>query len=61
MKRKRRHDRVGKKISTLAHEGVEAPQRVAMALNMERKGRLTPSGGYIRAGSKRRRSRRRRS
>ena len=44
-----------KKISKLMHEGKDQPQAVAMALNMKREGRLTKSGGYRRAGRKRRR------
>lgn len=44
-----------KKISKLMHEGKSQDQSVAMALNMKREGRLTPSGGYRRAGRKRRR------
>lgn len=39
--------RVGKKISKLRHEGKPEDVSVAMALNMERAGRLTKSGGYI--------------
>lgn len=42
------HGRVGKKISKLRHEGKPEKQAVAMALNMEREGRLTESGGYKR-------------
>ena len=45
--------RVGKKIEVLRGEGVPQKQAVATALNMDRKGRLTASGGYIRAGKKR--------
>jgi len=37
-----------KKISKLMHEGKSQDQSVAMALNMKREGRLTPSGGYRR-------------
>lgn len=40
--------RVGKKISHLMHEGKPAEQAQAMALEMERKHRLTESGGYKR-------------
>lgn len=40
--------RVGKKISKLKHEGKSQDQSVAMALSMERKGRLTEKGGYKR-------------
>ena len=40
--------RVSKKISKLRHEGEPPEKSVAMALNMERKGRLTESGGYKR-------------
>lgn len=40
--------RVSKKISKLRHEGEPEKKAVAMALNMERAGRLTESGGYKR-------------
>jgi hypothetical protein len=53
MKRKKR-SAVSKKISTLRHEDVPEDQAVAMALNMKREGRLTKSGGYKRAGRRRR-------
>ncbi len=44
---------VGKKISKLMKkEGKPQKQAVAMALNMKREGRLTPGGGYRRAGRK---------
>jgi hypothetical protein len=47
-KRKReKNKRVSEKISVLAHEGVEPEQRVAMALNMERSGRLRRGGRYV--------------
>lgn len=57
MAKRKRRDRVSKKISILRHEGVPQDQAVATALNMGRRGRLTRSGGYIR--SKRRRKTRR--
>jgi hypothetical protein len=53
MKRKKR-SAVSKKISTLRHEDFPEDQAVAMALNMKREGRLTESGGYKRAGRRRR-------
>ena len=40
--------RVGKKIAHLMEEGKSQDQSVAMAINMEKKGRLTESGGYKR-------------
>lgn len=40
--------RVGKKIAKLRHEGKPEDVAVATALNMERKHRLTESGGYKR-------------
>ena len=40
--------RVGKKISHLIHEGKPQDQAVAIAINMEKKHRLTESGGYKR-------------
>lgn len=40
--------RVGKKISHLVHEGKPQKQAEAMALSMEREGRLTETGGYRR-------------
>lgn len=39
---------VGKKIKKLMHEGKPAKQAQAVALNMQREGRLTPDGGYKR-------------
>jgi hypothetical protein len=42
----------GKKISLLRHEGVPQDQAVAEALSMKLAGRLTSSGGYIRAHKK---------
>lgn len=47
------------KISKLVREGVPQKQAVATALSMKRAGRLTPGGGYIRAGSHRGKGRRR--
>lgn len=47
------HGGVSKKIAHLRHEGVPQKQAVAEALSMERAGRLTPEGGYIRKGKKR--------
>lgn len=43
---------VGKKIAHLVHEGKPQKQAVAMALSMDRAGRLTPEGGYRRVGKK---------
>ena len=40
--------RVGKKIEHLMDEGKPQKQVVAMAINMEKKHRLTESGGYKR-------------
>jgi len=39
---------VGKKISKLVHEGKPQKQAEAIALQMQRSGRLTPNGGYKR-------------
>ena len=39
---------VGKKISKLVHEGKPQKQAEAIALQMQRSGRLTSSGGYKR-------------
>lgn len=39
---------VGKKIGILMGEGKPQAQAVATALSMERAGRLTPAGGYMR-------------
>jgi len=50
---------VSKKISKLRHEGESQEQSVATALNMERAGRLTKSGGYIRAGKRKKRGHKR--
>jgi hypothetical protein len=44
---------VGKKISKLMHEGKDQRQSVAIALDMQRKHRLTRSGGYHRVKRKR--------
>ena len=44
--------RVGKKIAILEHEGKPAAQAVATAINMEKKHRLTDSGGYKRVKKK---------
>ena len=49
MSRKPRKSAESRKISKLMHEGKDQDQAVAMALNMSREGRLTPSGGYRRA------------
>jgi len=46
------NERVGKKIEILRGEGVKRDQAIATALAMERKHRLTKSGGYIRAKKK---------
>lgn len=39
---------VGKKISKLVHEGKPQKQAEAIALQMQRSGRLTANGGYKR-------------
>lgn len=41
---------VGKKIGKLRKEGVPQKQAVATALNMKKKGKLGPRGGYKRKG-----------
>ena len=46
-------DRVGKKIAYLREEGVPRDQAIATAISMGRAGRLTRSGGYVRARRKR--------
>jgi hypothetical protein len=59
MKRKRHRKsdkRVGEKISVLRHESVPQKQAVAMALNMNREGRLGRHGAYHRKGRRRKRS-----
>jgi len=56
---KKKRDRVSKKISFLRHENVPQEQAVAESLSMERTGRLTKSGGYIRAGKRKKRGGRR--
>lgn len=60
-KRRRKRERPESlKISKMVHEGMPQDQAVATALSMKRAGRLTKSGGYIRAGRRKgkRRSRR---
>jgi hypothetical protein len=54
-RRKPKKSRESLKISKLVREGVPQKQAVAESLSMSRAGRLTPSGGYRRAGRKRRR------
>lgn len=54
MKKHKKRGAVGNKISHLRHEGVAEDQAVAEALSMKRAGRLTPEGGYIRAGKRKR-------
>lgn len=44
--------RVSKKIRKLKAEGTPQKQAVATALNMEREGRITQSGGYKRVKPK---------
>lgn len=44
--------RVGKKIKKLTAEGKPQKQAVAIALNMDRAGRLTEGGGYKRVTPK---------
>jgi hypothetical protein len=52
-------DRVSKKISILRDENIPQRQAVAMALSMNRAGRLTSGGEYIHSRKKKRfRSRR---
>jgi hypothetical protein len=51
----RRKSAINKKISKLRHEGEPEKKSVAIALNMAREHRLTPSGGYIRGKKKSRR------
>ena len=57
-KRKKAHlrtkasDRVRAKIRKLIREGVPREEATAMALRMEREGKLGPKGGYHRSGSK---------
>jgi len=53
MKRKQRQSAISKKIEHLVHEGEPQKQAVAMAMSMGREHRLTPEGGYIRKGRKR--------
>lgn len=53
-RRKAKKSAESKKISKLVREGVPQDQAVAESLSMKRAGRLTKSGGYIRAGRKRR-------
>jgi len=48
MGRSAKNARVSKKISILEHEGVPHKKAIATALNMERKHRITESGGYRR-------------
>lgn len=56
MKRKRkRKSAVSRKISVLVREGVPQRRAVAESLSMQRAHRLTKTGGYIRAGKKRKR------
>jgi hypothetical protein len=44
---------VSKKISKLSHEGYPHKQAIAIAINMNREGRLTESGGYRHVKKKR--------
>lgn len=48
VRRRRKKDGVGRKISKLRHEGKSRKQAVATALNMKREGRLGSRGGYRR-------------
>ena len=48
--RKGKHERVSAKIRALMDEGYPQKQAVAIALNMEREGRLTEGGSYIPVG-----------
>jgi len=45
---RQKKSRVSKKISHLVREGTPQKQAVAMAMSMQRAGRITPSGGYRR-------------
>ena len=45
----KKKSRVGYKISKLVKEGKPHNQAVAIALNMEKNGRLGPRGGYIKS------------
>jgi hypothetical protein len=45
-------DAVGKKVALLVREGMKQKQAVAVALDMERAGRLTASGDYVRVKGK---------
>lgn len=59
MKKHKKKSAESIKISKLRNEGVPQDQAVAESLSMKRAGRLTKSGGYIRAGRKRKRSKKR--
>jgi hypothetical protein len=48
--------RVSLKIAKLRREGDEPEQAAAKAYSMARAGRLTPKGGYLHVGRKRKRS-----
>jgi hypothetical protein len=52
MKSKAAQGRISKKIGILRDEGVKQDQAVATAINMEKKHRLTPGGGYRRVSKK---------
>lgn len=45
---RRKRNGVSRKISKLRHEGKSQDQAVAIALEMKRRGRLGPRGGYKR-------------
>jgi hypothetical protein len=60
-KSKRKHSRVGNKISILRHEGDRQDVAVAKALSMERAGRLGPHGEYRRVDKHSKRGKRRKS
>lgn len=49
---------ISNKIRKLRSEDVPEDQAVAMAINMQRQGRLTPKGAYIRKTARRQRGRR---
>lgn len=51
-KTKRGRSNVSDKIRVLRNEGKPQEQAVAMALSMQRAGRLRPGGKYVRKGSR---------
>ena len=59
-KKKEKQKRVSEKISKLRHEGEPEDKAVAMALSMERHGRLHRGGRYVPVSKRRSRKVRRR-